>query len=57
MEQKGETVKKRTKRLNLSKETVRNLVTPAKDVDLLAVAGGSCNLTPSGPSEPHCHDR
>jgi hypothetical protein len=52
LEQKGATVKKRQKRLNLSKETVRNLVTPAKDVDLLAVAGGSCNLTPSGHTEP-----
>lgn len=45
-------MKKRQKGLNLSKETVRNLVTPAKDVDLLAVAGGSCNLTPSGHTEP-----
>jgi hypothetical protein len=45
-------MKKREKWLYLSKETVRNLMAPAKDLDLVAVAGGSCNLTPSGHTEP-----
>jgi hypothetical protein len=45
-------MKKREKRLNLSKETVRNLMAPARDLDLVAVAGGSCTLSPSGHTEP-----
>ena len=51
-------MKKREKRLNLAKETIRNLMTPARDLDLVAVAGGSCTYSPSGASEPctkHCH--
>jgi hypothetical protein len=35
-------MKKREKRLFLSRETVRNLITPLKGRDLVAVAGGSC---------------
>jgi hypothetical protein len=50
-------VKKREKRLSLAKETVRNLMTPARDLDLLAVAGGSCQISPSGNTEPHCHPK
>ncbi len=35
-------MKKRDKQLLLSRETVMNLTAPASDVDLVAVAGGSC---------------
>lgn len=45
-------MKKRKKQLVLSKETVLNLITPARDLDLVEIAGGSCNLTPSGHTEP-----
>jgi hypothetical protein len=38
--EKGERVKKRDKQLQLSRETVMNLI--ASEVDLVAVAGGSC---------------
>jgi hypothetical protein len=47
-------MKKRVKGkgLNLSKETVRSLMAPAQDLDLVAVAGGSCTyVTGSGGSD------
>ncbi len=45
-------MKKSEKRLVLSRETVRNLMTPAQDLDLVVVAGGSCTYpTGSSPSD------
>lgn len=38
-------MKKKEKRLNLSKETVNHLLSPAQE--LAAAVGGSCDLTPS----------
>jgi hypothetical protein len=41
-------MKKREKRLNLSRETLRNLMTPARDAELLAAAGGTCTTRSAG---------
>lgn len=38
-------MKRREKRLVLSKETLRSLVTPLDGQDLAAVLGGSCTFT------------
>ncbi len=39
--------KTRDKRFGLSRETIRELTTPADWTALRPVVGGSCNLTPS----------
>jgi hypothetical protein len=38
-------MKKREKRLELSKETLLNLMKPVEDQELMAAAGGSCGHT------------
>jgi hypothetical protein len=43
--EKGATVKKREKRLELSKETLRHLMAPLEAQALVAAVGGSCTNT------------
>ncbi len=38
-------MKKRDKRLRLSKETILNLMTPVEGQNLVEIAGGSCTVT------------
>lgn len=50
-------MKKRVRGLSLSRETLRDLLTPARNLELLAVVGGTCGTShTSDMTKPCCPD-